>query len=89
MPYLSGTSIGKFPKDGTLFYASKLINQTDEVLYGESNRVSSVPIMGFYDSKQTYAGRIVVYGDSNCLDYAHMFEQGNRKYEGTKVFIFL
>ena len=32
-----------------------------------------MPILGFYQSKSTdQGGRIVVYGDSNCVDSAHL-----------------
>jgi len=31
------------------------------------------PVLGFYQTKSTdIGGRIVVYGDSNCIDSAHL-----------------
>ena len=34
---------------------------------------NTMPILGFYQSKSTdQGGRIVVYGDSNCVDSAHL-----------------
>lgn len=73
--YSSGSSIAKFPSDGFVVHAGKLTDQINEVLHGDSNAIPDVPIMGFYDHKESSSGRIVVYGDSNCFDSAHM-EQG-------------
>jgi len=74
MQYLSGTSIGTFPSNGVVVHAPKLTDQVGEVLYGESNHVADVPILGFYHPHVTphAAGKIVVYGDSSCFDSAHM-----------------
>lgn len=47
-----------------------------EVISGSSVVVSDVPIMGFYQTPQQSGGRIVVFGDSNCLDSAHL-HRGN------------
>lgn len=50
-----------------------------EVLKGQADRVDKVPILGLYQTPQdSSSGRIVVYGDSNCLDTAHM--QKGKKY---------
>ncbi|XP_002164301.2 membrane-bound transcription factor site-1 protease isoform X1 [Hydra vulgaris] len=72
--YASGATIGEFPKEGFVMRANKLYDQAAEVLFGEIKADSDVPIIGFYDPSQTHrgSGRIVVYGDSNCLDSAHM-----------------
>lgn len=43
-----------------------------EVISGSSVVVSDVPILGFYQTPQQSGGRIVVFGDSNCLDSAHL-----------------
>ena len=74
VPYSSGTSIGEFPKDGYLMRANKLDDQVAEILFGDTKTDSGVPIMGFYAPSDLHrsSGRIVVYGDSNCLDSAHM-----------------
>ncbi len=35
--------------------------------------VSNIPILGFYQTISTdRGGRIVTYGDSNCIDNAHL-----------------
>ena len=34
--------------------------------------MNNVPILGLYDRPGADGGRVVVYGDSNCLDSAHM-----------------
>lgn len=71
--YSSGTSIGKFPADGTVVFASKLVDQAEEILSGDEVTKESIPILGFYQNTDgPYSGRIVVYGDSNCFDSAHM-----------------
>lgn len=41
-------------------------------MFGESNTIADMPVLGFYNPKEPLSGRIVVYGDSNCLDSAHM-----------------
>ena len=35
---------------------------------------NEIPVLGFYQTKanQENSGRIVVYGDSNCIDSAHL-----------------
>ena len=42
---------------------------------GDSGKVKNdIPVLGFYQTvtnKET-GGRIVVYGDSNCIDSAHL-----------------
>lgn len=70
--YSSGTSIGNFPSSGRVFYAPKMIDQAKEILTGESIAQSDIPVLGFYDPPEKFSGRIVVYGDSNCLDSVHM-----------------
>ena len=40
-----------------------------EILHGKKSLVKNVPILGLYQVPG--GGRIVVYGDSNCLDNAH------------------
>lgn len=70
--YSSGTSIGKFPTDGIVVSASKMVDEANELLNGDTKTESDVPVLGFYHRKDPHAGRIVVYGDSNCFDSAHM-----------------
>ncbi|XP_025115476.1 membrane-bound transcription factor site-1 protease-like [Pomacea canaliculata] len=72
MHYASGTSIARFPKDGYLLIQT-LKNQGHEVLKGETQTKEGVPILGLYQSaSQPGAGRIALYGDSNCLDTSHL-----------------
>ena len=34
---------------------------------------NKIPVLGFYQTKSTdTGGRLVVYGDSNCIDSAHI-----------------
>jgi len=77
LTYSSGTSIGKFPKNGQVVHAPKLVDQKAEIIKGESNTVANVPIMGFYDPQVEHSGRIAVYGDSNCMDSVHMDKDMN------------
>ena len=39
---------------------------------GSSTVIKNVPILGLYQTPIKNGGRIVVYGDSNCLDSAHL-----------------
>ena len=48
MYYASGTSILKFPRDGTIIPASILNDQGKEVIEGVSSKVNNVPILGLY-----------------------------------------
>ena len=44
-----------------------------EVVDGGGGTVHNVPILGMYQTDEGQGGgRVVVYGDSNCLDSAHM-----------------
>lgn len=54
----------------------KLTDQAGEILHGESNSVADVPVLGFYDPGEEHSGRIVVYGDSNCIDSVHIEKGG-------------
>ncbi len=75
--YASGTSLARFPKDGIVLTDS-LKNQGHEVVKGESVTVTNVPVLGLYQTKtlnnseSMASGRIVLYGDSNCLDNSHL-----------------
>ncbi|XP_023211189.1 membrane-bound transcription factor site-1 protease-like [Centruroides sculpturatus] len=72
MYYASGTSIARFPENGLVIKRS-LNNQGIEVLKGQAEKVDGVAILGLYQAKPIEtAGRIAIYGDSNCLDTAHM-----------------
>ncbi|KAL4234848.1 Membrane-bound transcription factor site-1 protease [Mactra antiquata] len=72
MYYASGTSIGKFPKDGIII-SRDLKDQGYEVVNGEVKVIKNVPILGLYQTVlNPDGGRIAVYGDSNCLDNSHM-----------------
>ncbi|XP_050396545.1 membrane-bound transcription factor site-1 protease [Patella vulgata] len=72
MYYASGTSIARFPDAGVLV-THTLKNQGYEVLKAETQMAENVPILGLYQthSKLT-GGRVVLYGDSNCLDTSHL-----------------
>jgi len=72
MYYASGTSIINFPSDGLLVSRS-LKDQGQEVLKEDARMVPEVPILGFYQTNSTrFGGRIVLYGDSNCIDNSHL-----------------
>lgn len=71
MTYSSGTSIRTFPSNGFLVKAPKLIDQAAEVLVGDTTTKPNIPVLGFFQpAVEPSAGRIVVYGDSNCFDSA-------------------
>jgi len=74
--YASGTGIVRFPEEGIVLAPSTLKDQGSEVLSGQltsSDQSNIIPVLGFYQTKSTDSGgRIVVYGDSNCVDSAHL-----------------
>lgn len=53
---------------------------------GETKTEEDVAVLGLYQVPGPSSGRIVLYGDSNCLDNAHM-EKGNCLYS-EKVTLF-
>ncbi|KAL9154330.1 hypothetical protein ABFS82_10G107300 [Erythranthe guttata] len=70
--YASGTDLVKFPQGGYLhsfpFLDSSESGATQNVLLSGMSKADS-PILGLLE---VGAGRITVYGDSNCLDSSHM-----------------
>ena len=45
----------------------------EEILEDSSRTVPDVPILGLYQPKGSpNTGRLALYGDSNCLDNAHL-----------------
>ncbi|XP_006152632.1 membrane-bound transcription factor site-1 protease isoform X1 [Tupaia chinensis] len=70
MYYASGCSIAQFPEDGIVI-AQTLKDQGLEVLKQETAVVENVPVLGLYQIPAEGGGRIVLYGDSNCLDDSH------------------
>ena len=53
-------------------YADKLNDQKEAVISGDAKYKEEVPVLGLYHPPAINAGRISVFGDSNCLDSAHM-----------------
>ena len=53
-------------------YADKLNDQKEAVISGDAKYKREVPVLGLYHPPAINAGRISVFGDSNCLDSAHM-----------------
>ena len=74
MYYASGTSIAKFPKEDSVILRQNLKDQGYEVIKSETLSAEKVPILGMHQAKvnDRPAGRIVLYGDSNCLDNSHL-----------------
>jgi len=72
MYYASGTSIVQFPESGILI-KRELKDQGKEVL-GETDTVlKDVPILGLLQTTMNEnSGKVIVYGDSNCLDNSHL-----------------
>jgi len=70
--YRSGTSLSHFPDKGLVIYADKLNDQIEAVLRGGLKEEREVPVLGLYHPIAINSGRISVFGDSNCLDTAHM-----------------
>ncbi|KAG9475255.1 hypothetical protein GDO78_003612 [Eleutherodactylus coqui] len=70
MYYASGCSIARFPEDGAVL-SQTLKDQGLEVLKQETSVVENVPVLGLFQTQTEGGGRIVLYGDSNCLDDSH------------------
>ncbi|CAF0772169.1 unnamed protein product [Brachionus calyciflorus] len=81
--FSSGVSISKFPQSESNYLISrKLRDQGEAFLADYSNKTSQkskieqVPILGLVrlsqDKPDVEPGRIVVYGDSNCIDSSHI-----------------
>lgn len=81
MYYATGTSLAQFPSEGTVVRKT-LNDQGKEMLEAETESVPDVPILGLLQTKGNgedsndisfqQSGRLVVYGDSNCLDNSHL-----------------
>lgn len=54
-----------------------------EVLKQETAVVENVPILGLYQIPAEGGGRIVLYGDSNCLDDSHRQKGKKRTHRRT------
>eukprot|EP00756_Hemistasia_phaeocysticola_P013388 Hpha_TRINITY_DN15276_c0_g4::TRINITY_DN15276_c0_g4_i1::g.66477::m.66477/K08653/MBTPS1; membrane-bound transcription factor site-1 protease len=69
LKYASGTAIFRFPAGGTIYKVGQpLLDQTERIIRQQVVFKKDVAILG---TLQAGAGRIGVYGDSNCLDSAH------------------
>ena len=80
--YASGSGLIKFPDDGIVIVPEHLHDQGLEILdmvpispegkEAAAKVKNNIPVMGFHQSKAPGSGRVVVYGDSNCVDSAHL-----------------
>ncbi|CAG9770661.1 unnamed protein product [Ceutorhynchus assimilis] len=72
MYYASGTSINKFPTDGIIL-AAELEDEGAEVLGEVDPNKYKIPVLGLLQtSSPARGGRVIVYGDSNCIDTSHL-----------------
>ena len=82
--YVSGTSIVKFPKsDSNYVLLREMKDQGEEFLADVQNKtlekgasVEKVAILGLAQIGEQQSGRVVVYGDSNCIDSSNI-KNGN------------
>jgi membrane-bound transcription factor site-1 protease len=80
--YSSGTSIIRFPKSNKNYLLQReLKDEGEEFLADAANRTSksifeTIPIIGLTQTNingdESKSGRIIVYGDSNCIDSSHL-----------------
>ncbi|KAF7270742.1 hypothetical protein GWI33_016324 [Rhynchophorus ferrugineus] len=71
MSYASGTSIHKFPEEG-IVVSAELEDQGAQILGETDTNKYKVPILGLLQTKSARGGgRVIVYGDSNCIDTSH------------------
>ncbi|XP_044734219.1 membrane-bound transcription factor site-1 protease isoform X2 [Chrysoperla carnea] len=74
MYYASGSHIIQFPTNGILI-TQTLNDQGLQIIDGnEEKHKNEVSILGLYqtETNNEKSGRIIVYGDSNCLDNSHL-----------------
>ncbi|XP_050300873.1 membrane-bound transcription factor site-1 protease isoform X2 [Anthonomus grandis grandis] len=74
MFFASGTSIHQFPEEGIILGA-ELEDQGAEVLGEPDSTKYKVPILGLFQTTSTSpgrGGRVITYGDSNCIDTSHL-----------------
>ena len=84
MYYASGNSITNFPTDGIIIKRN-INNQGKDIIENKIVKLKDVPILGLYSAefnkkqqnlhpptRKNSEGRIAVYGDSSCLDSAHL-----------------
>ncbi|XP_040564759.2 LOW QUALITY PROTEIN: membrane-bound transcription factor site-1 protease [Lepeophtheirus salmonis] len=75
MYFASGVGIVKFPtKNGILIYPSVPLKDQGKEFMGHSEGPSTrgdIPILGLYQTENG-GGRLVAYGDSNCVDSSHL-----------------
>jgi membrane-bound transcription factor site-1 protease len=72
--FASGTSIVKFPKGKNSFLMYRdLDDQGEDFLKDKQIKAYGIPILGLHQvNTNENSGRVVVYGDSNCLDSSHL-----------------
>lgn len=70
--FASGSSLLRFPPRGRVFYASGLKDQAADLLLGKVTEAPAAAVLGLLQEKGPAAGRLVLFGDSNCVDSAHM-----------------
>ena len=78
--YASGSSIIRFPKSAKNYLVfQSLVDQGEDFLASASNKThlpskrDNVAILGLAQfNEEVDSGRLVVYGDSNCIDSAHL-----------------
>ena len=80
MLYASGSSLARFPPHGHVLSVN-LRDQGQAVLRSEKRSVNQVPVLGLMQVTPSSSasaptgvksGRLALYGDSNCLDSAHL-----------------
>ena len=58
---------------------------------GAGSKFPKIPVLGLYQTQSTAkGGRVVAYGDSNCVDNSHLaskvgFDQSFQKYRACRI----
>lgn len=64
---------GRFPRNTSVLIPENINNHSGhEVIKGEVKEGGEVAVLGMLPNADLKGGRVVVYGDSNCIDSAHM-----------------
>ena len=73
----SGLALARWPQGGRVWLTDKLLDLTSKLLDGDGEWLPEAALLGVYqppssspatDSRSSPSGRLVVFGDSNCVD---------------------
>ena len=69
----SGVPLARWPSGGRLWLTDKLLDLSSQIVDGEGEWLSEAALMGVH-YPPSKIGRLVVFGDSNCMDTVRTVE---------------